>query len=95
MKGRGDDPMFGWHENQIAFFESYALPLARCLAETKVLEEEDAIKLVRNVQENNVRWMIEGRNVVQKIGVNWDAKQPKRRSVPILRGLSLTDFFND
>lgn len=82
MKGRGNDPAFGWHENQIAFFESYVLPLATSLAETKVLEEEDARQLVRNVQENNVRWMIEGRSVVQRYTLNWDASQPKRRSAP-------------
>ena len=63
MKGRGDDPAFAWQENQISFFESYALPLATSLVETKVMEEDDARQLVRNVQENNVRWMIEGRNV--------------------------------
>jgi len=80
VQGRGDDPAQAWHENQIAFFESYALPLASCLADTKVLEEEDVRQLTRNVQENNVRWMIEGRNVVQKLVQKWDARQPRRRS---------------
>jgi hypothetical protein len=82
MKGRGDDPTFGWHENQIAFFESYALPLANCVADTRVLEEKDARELIRNVKDNNVRWMIEGRNVVQKLAKDWDLKLRKRTSAP-------------
>lgn len=82
MKGRGDDPAWSWHENQIAFFESYGLPLATSLADTNVLEEEDASKLIRNVRENNVRWMIQGRAVVEQLIINWDVKQPKRCSAP-------------
>ena len=92
MKGRGDDPAYGWHENQIAFFESVALPLASCLADTAVLEEEDSRRLVRNVQENNVRWMIEGRNVVQKLIKDWEATQPKRRSAPNIYGFQFNGF---
>ena len=53
------------------------------------MEEDDSKKLVRNVQENNVRWMIEGRKHVQKLIRDWDAKQPKRRSAPNIYGLDL------
>lgn len=52
------------------------------LAETTVLEDDESRKLVRNVQDNNVRWMIEGRKNVEKVIRDWDAKQPKRRSAP-------------
>jgi len=65
------------------------------LAETKVFDEEDAAKLIRNVQENNVRWMIEGRSIVKKLIVDWNETQPKRRSAPAIKGLHLNEFQND
>ena len=65
--------MTGWYKNQIAFFERYVLPLAHSLAEIEVLEKEDARKLVSNVEQNILRWMVEGKNVVQKYK-NSDAK---------------------
>mmetsp|Transcript_8010 Transcript_8010/g.9233 ORF Transcript_8010/g.9233 Transcript_8010/m.9233 type:complete len:741 (+) Transcript_8010:50-2272(+) len=78
VTGRGDDPSPTWHENQIAFFESYSLPLAFRLVETEVLEEEMCKELIQNVKENNVRWMIEGRLELDKLIKEWNQRQPKR-----------------
>jgi hypothetical protein len=70
--GRGVNPLLEWRENQIAFFESYTLPLARRLMESRVLELSDAEKLVKAVQKNIMRWTIEGKSEVEKMRRDWD-----------------------
>jgi hypothetical protein len=70
--GRGPNPVVEWHENQIAFFESYTMPLACRVAETGVLELDHANLLVNGVRQNNIRWMIEGRLVLEKMKKEFD-----------------------
>jgi len=73
--GRGEDPITEWHENQIGFFESYTMPLACRLAETGVFGFEEVQMLVNGVRQNNTRWMIEGRSVLNKMVMEWENKQ--------------------
>jgi len=69
--GRGVNPILQWRENQIAFFESYTLPLARRLVESKVLESSDGEKIIKAVQNNILRWTIEGKSEVEKMRRDW------------------------
>ena len=75
--GRGEDPITEWHENQLGFFESYTMPLACRLAETGVFGFEEVQMLVNGVRQNNTRWMIEGRSVLNKMVKEWSNKQGK------------------
>lgn len=70
--GRGNDPVTEWHENQIAFFESYTMPLACRLVETGVFEFHEVQELVNGVRQNNIRWMIEGRLVFDRMIREWE-----------------------
>lgn len=72
IKGHGPDPQHEWHDNQIAFFESYTLPLACRLVDTHVFELEAAGQFVDGVRQNNIRWMIEGTQVVERMIKDWD-----------------------
>ena len=76
--GRGPNPVVEWHENQIAFFESYTMPLACRVAETGVLELDHANLLVNGVRQNNIRWMIEGRLVLEKMKKEFDELADKK-----------------
>lgn len=67
MTGWGDDPIIGWYQSQFSFWNGYVLPLVRCLAGTKVLEEEEVKKMMHNIEENKNRWMIEGEDIVEKM----------------------------
>ena len=80
MAGRGDDPAFGWYENQITFFQSYALPLAHRLAEMGVFEKEVGEMFAKGVELNKRQWMLEGADVTSKLVYDWDKKNQKRRS---------------
>jgi hypothetical protein len=73
--GRGEDPITDWHENQIGFFESYTMPLACRLAETGVLGFGEVQMLVNGVRQNNLRWMIEGKDVLIKMVKEWKRMQ--------------------
>lgn len=75
-EGRGVNPLIGWHENQIAFFESYTMPLACRLVETGVFEAEAVRDFVNGVRQNNIRWMIEGQSVVRSMIQEWEAENP-------------------
>ena len=75
VEGRGEDPITEWHENQIAFFESYTMPLACKLVETGVFEFEASQELVNGVRQNNIRWMIEGMDVIEKMVMEWERLQ--------------------
>jgi hypothetical protein len=75
--GRGEDPITEWHENQLGFFESYTMPLACRLAETGVFGFEEVQMLVNGVRQNNTRWIIEGRSVLNKMVKEWSNKQGK------------------
>jgi len=74
--GRGVNPVIGWHENQIAFFESYTMPLACRLVDTGVFEAEAVRDFVNGVRQNNIRWMIEGQRVVRNMIQEWDTENP-------------------
>jgi len=72
VDGRGVDPIKDWHENQIAFFESYTMPLACRLAETGIFEYASAQEFVNGVRQNNIRWMIEGMQVIEEMVFEWE-----------------------
>ena len=72
---RGVNPILQWRENQIAFFESYTLPLAKRLMECGVLEPCDGEMLVKSVQQNIMRWTIEGASEVRKMVLEWDKSE--------------------
>ncbi len=74
--GRGVNPVIGWHENQIAFFESYTMPLACRLVDTGVFEAEAVRDFVNGVRQNNIRWMIEGQRVIRNMIQEWDTENP-------------------
>lgn len=78
--GRGNDPVADWHENQIAFFESYTMPLACRLVETGIFEFHEVQELVNGVRQNNIRWMIEGRLVLERMIREWDMLQKTNNS---------------
>lgn len=73
----GPNPQNEWHGNQIAFFESYTLPLACRLVDTHVFELEAAGQFVNGVRQNNIRWMIEGNNIVESMIQDWDKRHAK------------------
>ncbi len=57
---QGVDIFKGWHENQIAFHESYTMTLAYRLAETRMFEHASAQEFMNGIRQNDIRWMIEG-----------------------------------
>jgi hypothetical protein len=80
VDGRGGDPITEWHGNQIAFFESYTMPLACRLVETGIFEYPIAQDLVNGVRQNNIRWMIEGSQVIKKMVKEWEVLQINRET---------------
>lgn len=81
-EGRGENPVIGWHENQVAFFESYTMPLACRLVETGVFETEAVRDFVNGVRQNNIRWMIEGTSVIQNMIREWEEENPEFLAEP-------------
>jgi hypothetical protein len=73
INGHGPDPEHDWHENQIAFFESYTMPLACRLVDTSVFELEVVEQFVNGVRQNNIRWMVEGMDMVTSMVQKWNS----------------------
>ena len=73
INGHGPDPEHDWHENQIAFFESYTMPLACRLVDTSVFELEVVEQFVNGVRQNNIRWMVEGMDMVTSMVQTWNS----------------------
>jgi hypothetical protein len=67
MQGRGPDPKGGWFENQIAFLESYLLPLARRLEDMGIYGPVVGPVFARLVETNRDRWLVEGMAVTEAI----------------------------
>jgi len=82
VEGRGPNPEIGWHENQIAFFESYTMPLACHLVETGIFEFDVASGFVNGVRQNNIRWMIDGTKVIENMVKEWEEIQAREKSKP-------------
>ncbi len=80
MDGRGEDPITEWHTNQIAFFEGYTMPLACRLVETGIFEYATAQELINGVRQNNIRWMIEGQEVIVKMVKEFEDLQQSMHS---------------
>jgi len=64
---RGDDPAPGWFNNQIAFIESYTLPLTHRLAETGVFDDNDGKMFIQCVEQNRERWLSEGSRITHEM----------------------------
>jgi hypothetical protein len=73
INDHGPDPEHDWHENQIAFFESYTMPLACRLVDTSVFELEAVEQFVNGVRQNNIRWMVEGVDIVSSMVKAWNS----------------------
>jgi len=56
------------------------MPLACRLVETEVFEMEAVQALVNGVRQNNIRWMIEGMEVVAKMVKEWEQKEIKKKT---------------
>lgn len=73
INDHGPDPEHDWHENQIAFFESYTMPLACRLVDTSVFELEAVEQFVNGVRQNNIGWMVEGVDIVSSMVKEWNS----------------------
>jgi len=75
VQGRGVDPQRGWLKGQIAFIDSYALPLAKRLAESGVFGDGtgDAAGFAACVEDNRSRWLREGQFITDGLIDDWDA----------------------
>lgn len=73
INGHGPDPEHDWYENQIAFFESYTMPLACRLVDTSVFELETVEQFVNGVRQNNIRWLVEGMDAMSSMVKEWNS----------------------
>ena len=51
------------------------MPLACRLAETGIFEYASAQEFVNGVRQNNIRWMIEGMQVIEEMVFEWETFQ--------------------
>ncbi|CAB9521249.1 cAMP-specific 3',5'-cyclic phosphodiesterase [Seminavis robusta] len=65
--GRGPHPKAGWFENQIAFLESYNLPLAHRLEDMGIFGPLIGPVFARLVEANRDQWMVDGQKVTDDI----------------------------
>ncbi len=77
--GRGVDPVCGWYDGQITFFNCYTLLLARRLAETGVFGD-DGEHFANNVERNRDQWIEKGVAATSQMIYEWDQKQKRRTS---------------
>ena len=66
-EGRGPHPKPSWYENQIAFLESYILPLAHRLEDTGVWGDVIGPVFARLVEANRDQWLIDGKKVTDDV----------------------------
>ena len=66
-EGRGPHPKPNWFENQIAFLESYNLPLAHRLEDMGIFGPVIGPVFGRLVEANRDQWMIDGQKVTSDI----------------------------
>lgn len=78
-EGRGENPEFGWHENQMSFFESYSMPLVCRLVETRVFEMDVIGSLINGVRRNYIRWMIDGKETTENMVRDWNEEEKRNK----------------
>ena len=67
IKGKGEDPMNGWYDNQTGFLDFYILPLARKLDDCGAFGETRGGIFVSIVEYNRERWVKDGMRVTMKV----------------------------
>lgn len=66
-EGRGPHPKPNWYENQIAFLESYILPLGQRLEDLGIFGPLIGPVFARLVESNRDQWMVDGEKVTADI----------------------------
>lgn len=65
-EGRGPDPSPGWYGNQIAFLESYLLPLAQRIEDMGIFGPLIGPVFARLVESNRDQWLENGQKVTEE-----------------------------
>jgi hypothetical protein len=72
--GRSDkDPSVGWYEGELGFFDNYIIPLAKKLAECGVFGVSSD-EYLNYALENRREWSEKGKEIVDKMALNAEAK---------------------
>ena len=68
---RGFDPRAGWFDNQITFFDSYGMLLAKQLMEVGIIGPKSG-RFAANIQNLRRRWLAEGRQSTEQMLKKWE-----------------------
>jgi hypothetical protein len=78
---RGFDPQAGWFDNQITFFDSYGMLLAKQLMEVGIIGPKSG-RFASNIQNLRRRWLVEGRGSTAEMLQAWEElKKTKQQAI--------------